>query len=64
MRISSGVAKKIIKEAGGKRVSNDAAQELADQINQFAYSVAKKACELAAHAKRETVKKEDVQLAK
>lgn len=64
MRITKNAAKKILKEAGAKRVNDEAAQELADSINQTAYSIAKKAVDFAAHAKRETVRKEDVELAK
>lgn len=64
MPVSSSAAKKVLKQAGAKRVSDTAASELADSINGFAYSLAKKAVGLAAHAKRETVKKEDIELAK
>ena len=57
-------AKKLLKESGAKRVSEDAAAELSKIVNRFSYGVASKAVKLAAHAKRETVRKEDVALAK
>jgi DNA-binding protein len=64
MAISRLTAKKILKSAGAERISDDAAVELSEVINAFAYSVAKKAVMLAKHASRKTVKKADVQLAK
>lgn len=64
MKISKNAAKAILKANGAKRVSDEAAMYLAEQLNRFAYSVSKKAVSLAAHAKRETVKKEDVELAR
>lgn len=63
MPITKRSARKILKESGAKRVSDSAALELADVLNRLAYSIAKKAVRLALHAKRETVKKSDVELA-
>ncbi len=63
MALSRQAAKKILKEMGAKRVSDSAAESLAQAINNFAYATAKKAVKLASHAKRETVKSEDVELA-
>lgn len=63
MVLSRQAAKKILKESGAARVGDDAADELAEAINKFAYGLAKKAVKLASHAKRATVKKEDVELA-
>ncbi len=63
MALSRQAAKRILKEAGAKRVSDAAADELAESINRFAYDLAKKAVKLASHAKRSTVKSEDVELA-
>ena len=57
-------AKRIIKSAGAKRVSDTAATALADEINRYAYSIAKKAVKLSAHARRKTVVKADIDLAK
>lgn len=63
MSISKLTAKKILKSAGADRISDEAATELAERINKFAYSVADKAVKLSKHASRKTVKKADVQLA-
>lgn len=64
MPISKLTAKKILKSAGGERISDSAAAELTEMLNTYAYSIAKKAVKLAKHAKRRTVKKADVDLAK
>ncbi len=63
MSVTKQSARKILKESGAKRVSDSAARELADILNKYAYLIAKKAVRLALHARRETVKKEDVELA-
>jgi histone H3/H4 len=62
--IRESTAKKILKEAGAKRVSDEAIAEFTILINRYAYSIAKKAVKLAAHAKRKTVEKSDIELAK
>ncbi len=64
MSISKLTAKKMLKSSGAERISESAARELADLVNGFAYSVAKKAVKLAKHAKRKTVQKADIALAK
>ncbi len=64
MAIQKGVAKRILLDSGAKRVSTEAAEALADLLNIYAYSIAKKAVKLARHAKRKTVEKEDIELAK
>ncbi len=64
MPITKLTAKKILKDVGAERVSESAAAELAVILNRLAYQMAKKAVKLAAHAKRQTVKKADIELAK
>lgn len=64
MSITKVTAKRMLKDAGAERVSDEASMEFADVINRYAYSIAKKAVSLSAHAKRKTVKKADVDLAK
>ncbi len=64
MLISKSAAKRIIREAGAVRVGDGAAAEFANMINSFAYGVASKAVKLAAHAKRKTVEKSDIKLAR
>ncbi len=63
MQISKMTAKKILKYAGAERVSDEAAIEFADLVNKFAYGIAKKSVRLAAHARRSTVKRSDIELA-
>jgi histone H3/H4 len=57
-------AKRILKSVGGDRISDSAAMELSETLNAYAYSIAKKAVKLAKHAKRKTVQKSDVELAR
>jgi histone H3/H4 len=64
MSISKLTAKKILKSVGGDRISESAALELAETLNAYAYSIAKKAVKLARHAKRKTVQKSDIELAR
>ncbi|MEM0094793.1 MAG: NFYB/HAP3 family transcription factor subunit [Candidatus Micrarchaeaceae archaeon] len=63
MAISKRLALQILKEMGAKRVSESAASEFSDRLNKLAYRIAGKAVKLAAHAKRKTVKKSDIDLA-
>jgi len=64
MPITKTLARRILIDVGAKRVSDGASEALADELNRFAYSLAKKAVRLAKHAKRKTIMKEDVELAK
>ena len=64
MAISKVTARRILKDAGAGRVSDSAAQELSELVDRYAYSLAKKAVSLAAHAKRKTIQKADIDLAK
>ena len=64
MAISRMAAKRILKSVGGARISESAVTELSETLNAYAYSIAKKAVRLARHAKRKTVQKADIDLAK
>ena len=64
MAITESTVKKILRESGATRVSDSAVAEFSRLINKYAYSIAKKAVKLAAHAKRKTVEKSDIELAK
>ncbi|MBA7531723.1 hypothetical protein ES705_23944 [subsurface metagenome] len=52
---------KIIRNAGAERVSEDASMALMKEIEKYGEKVARKAVSLAKHAKRKTVKAEDIQ---
>jgi len=55
---------RIIREAGGERVSEDAAKALAEVLYAYGISIAKRAAKFAKHAGRKTVTGEDIRLAK
>jgi len=54
---------KVMRTAGAKRISDSAKIAMAELVEDFIIKITKKAAELAAHAKRNTVKGEDVKLA-
>ena len=54
---------RILKKAGAKRVSDESADELRRILEEIGVTIAKGAVEMSNHAKRKTVKAEDVKLA-
>lgn len=56
--------KRVIKNAGADRVSDDAVEAMRDLLEDRAEDLAKEAKQYANHAGRKTVKKEDVRAAK
>jgi len=54
---------RILKEAGAERVSTSAVKELKEILLEISDKIAKDAIEITHHAKRVTVKGEDIKLA-
>lgn len=54
---------RIIKKAGAERVSNKAAKELRNALEEVGLKIAKEALDWAKHAHRKTVKAKDIQIA-
>lgn len=52
--------KRIIKQAGAHRVSEDAVEELRDELEDYAEERAREAKEFASHAGRKTVQADDI----
>jgi histone H3/H4 len=63
MYIPKSTFKRILKEAGACRVSNDAVDTFHREMNRMAFGIAERAVRLAKHAKRKTVEGSDVKLA-
>ncbi len=55
--------KRIMKKAGGERVSDEAAEALRDEVEDQAMEIAERAREYAHHAGRKTVQREDCKAA-
>jgi histone H3/H4 len=55
---------KIIKKGGAERVSEDAKVALAEVLEEIAVQITLRAAVLAKHAKRKTIKQEDIEIAK
>jgi len=54
---------KLLKKAGAERISADASEELAAILEDIGGEISRRAAALSAHAKRRTVKDEDVKMA-
>ncbi len=54
---------KLMRQAGAERVSDDAKLALKEIIEDKAKEISEKAARFASHAKRKTVKSEDIKLA-
>lgn len=54
---------RLIRSAGADRVSEGARDAMAEELEEWAQAVARRAMEVARHAGRKTVKAEDIKLA-
>lgn len=54
---------RLVRKSGAERVSEDAAEALADVLEEAAQDICQKAVALAKHAGRKTVTSEDIKLA-
>jgi DNA-binding protein len=64
MELTLQPLRNIIKKAGGKRVSDKAAEELGELMEEKAAKIASEAQRLSVHAGRRTVMRRDIKLAK
>jgi histone H3/H4 len=55
---------RLMKKAGAHRVSDSAAEELRDVLEEKAYEIARRAIKLSEHAGRVTLTRDDIKLAK
>jgi len=63
VRIKKNTLLRLARKSGIKRISKEALMEVENFILELTEKVSKRAIDLATHAKRMTVKKEDVELA-
>lgn len=61
--IPTAAVHRIIKKAGANRASDEAAKELAKVLEEAGIKIAKEALDYTAHAKRKTVKADDIRMA-
>ena len=63
MEISVAPMVRLCKKAGAKRVSEEAAKELARVLGEIGIKIAKEAWDYAKYAGRKTIKEEDIEIA-
>ena len=63
MTLPNAPVERIIRNAGAERVSKEAVEELKQAVEELGEEIALDASELADHADRNTIKKEDITLA-
>jgi len=63
MELPIATLERLIKKAGAKRVSESAARALGEILEEKAMEISREAIRLAEHARRRTVRGEDIRLA-
>ena len=63
IEISVAPMHRLCKKAGADRVSEEAAKELAKVLEELGVKIAKEARDYAMHARRKTIKAEDIEIA-
>jgi DNA-binding protein len=63
LEISVAPMHRICKKAGADRVSEEATKELAKVLETIGVKIAKEALDYAVHARRKTIKAEDIEIA-
>jgi histone H3/H4 len=63
LEISVAPMHRLCKKAGANRVSEAAAEELAKVLGEIGIKIAKEALDYAVHARRKTIKTEDIEIA-
>ncbi len=63
MYISENTIRRILKDAGAMRVSDDAVKEFRKHLEKRSFEIAQKSVRLSKHAKRKTVDSSDIRLA-
>jgi len=63
MSLPNAPIERIIRKAGAERVSEEAVEELRKAVEEAGEEIAKEAADLADHADRNTVSKEDIEMA-
>ncbi|MBU5574965.1 MAG: NFYB/HAP3 family transcription factor subunit [Candidatus Aenigmatarchaeota archaeon] len=62
--IAAAAIAELIKQAGAERVSDDAAKALSEILTEIGIKISKDAIKFANHAKRKTIRREDIELAR
>ncbi len=63
MSLPKAAIERIIRGAGAERVSGEAVEELRDAVEELAGEIASDSANFADYANRNTVKKEDIEMA-
>lgn len=63
VEIPLAAVERIMRKAGAERISQNAIVTLAETLEEIGTKISREALELAKHAKRKTVKEEDIGLA-